>query len=84
MHMLNIRYQPLRHTSSWDISITHSRRQVKDTIEENPSLKSHLKRIINKAYGYARLEATVQTGLEEKTFPNESPWTIEEILEGEK
>lgn len=81
MHMLKVRYQPSYHTISWDLSIKNARLETKETLDENPSLKPKLKEIIKNAYKSAKIKAAEETGLDEKIFPEECPWTIEEILE---
>lgn len=84
VHLLKIKYQPSFHTRSWDISVKNSRMQFLDTLNENPSFKPILKEILLNTYKTARLEAALQTGLDEKTFPEECPWTIDEILKEER
>lgn len=80
MHMLKVKYQPERHTKSWDLSIKNSRHQAKKVLKENPSLKPKLQQSLKDAYFSARLEAAIETGLEERAFPKECPWKIDEIL----
>ncbi len=80
MHMLKVTYQPTRHTKSWDLSIKNSKHKAKKILKENPSLKSKLHSLLKEAYFSARLEAAIETGLEEQTFPKECPWKISEIL----
>ncbi len=85
MHMLKSKYQPEKKTRSWDLSIKNSRREAKLVLKENPSLKPKLQEIYKDAYEGAIVGAALETGLEEKIFPKECPWTIEEILgEGKK
>lgn len=81
LHLLKCKYQPTRHSKSWDLSIKNSSRQFLRTLKENPSLKPKLKEILEDAYFSARLEAAQETGLDEETFPENCPWTIEEIIE---
>lgn len=80
MHMLKIHYQPGKHTKSWDLSIKNSRHKAKKVLKENPSLKPKLKSLVKEAYFSARLEAAIETKLDEKIFPKECQWTLEEIL----
>jgi uncharacterized protein DUF29 len=80
-HMLKVRFQPDYHTLSWDLSIKNARLEAKETLEENPSLKPKLKEIFKNAYKSAKIKAATETQLSEKTFPQECPWTIEEIME---
>jgi mannitol-1-phosphate/altronate dehydrogenase len=80
MNMLKIKYQPHMHTKSWDLSIKISSHKTKDILEDNPSLKPHLREIINDSYESARLEAAKETGLNEEIFPEECPWTVRDVF----
>jgi len=80
LHLLKIKFQPEKHTLSWDLSVKKSKFQAKKTIYKNPSLKSKLDEIILDAYYAATLEAAQETGLDEETFPIECPYTKQELL----
>lgn len=80
MHMLKVKFQPENHTKSWNLSIKNSKFKAKTVLKENPSLKPKLSEILKEAYFAARLDAALETGLDEKKFPKECPWKIEEIL----
>jgi hypothetical protein len=81
LHMLKIKYQPLLRSRSWDNSVAFSIRQAQEVLEDNPSLKSKLQKSLERSYFRARYEASKQTGLELESFPQECPWTMEQILE---
>lgn len=83
MHMLKIKYQPAKKSRSWDLSVRGARRQANRVLHNNPSLRPKLNTLIADAYYSARLEAAIETGLDEKKFPKECPWTKEEILSEE-
>src|ERR1700722_3477118 len=80
MHMLKVKYQPGKHTKSWNLSIENARLELKEVLKENPSLKPELETIIKEAYARARLEASIETGLDKKSFPKACPWQAKEIL----
>jgi hypothetical protein len=80
MHMLKVKYQPSKHSKSWDHTIKNSNHKAHKTLQENPSLKSKLKEILEDAYFSARLDASSETGLDEKTFPEKCPWALKEIF----
>lgn len=80
MHKLKIKYQPGMHTNSWDNSIKNSTFQIEKLIRKNPSLKTYIPEIFQDAYYTARLDASSDTRLEEKTFPKKCPWELKEIL----
>jgi hypothetical protein len=80
MHMLKAKYQPAKHSKSWDLSIKNSRQKFKKILSQNPSLKPKLAAILKDSYESARLDAALETKLDEKIFPLKSPWTMTEIL----
>lgn len=83
-HMLKIRYQPEKHTRSWDLSIRNGLNIYKRILRKNPSLKHYIDEISKEAYEDAIFWASDETEIDEKVFPKECPWTIEEILEERK
>ena len=80
MHLLKWKYQPERRGSSWHDSIVNGRIQIDDLLENNPSLKSQLKNLIDKAYPKAKRYASQQTKLPLITFPEQCPFTAEQII----
>ena len=83
-HLLKIKFQPEKHTPSWDRSIKSCLTQARRLLRKNPSLKHYLEEIFMDAYEDSIPWAADETGLDEDIFPKECPWTIEEILNGEK
>ncbi|MBF0333316.1 MAG: DUF29 domain-containing protein [Alphaproteobacteria bacterium] len=79
-HLLEWRYQPSRRGASWYASITNTRRDLADHLDDNPSLKAMLGAAIAKAYGRAILEAAAETGLDRETFPATCPWGFERVM----
>ena len=80
MHLLKARYQPTKHSKSWDLSIKNSRQKFKKVLKKNPCLKPKLPEILIDSYESARLDAALETKLDEKAFPINCPWKIEEVL----
>lgn len=80
LHLLKQKYQPEKKTRSWELSIKASRKKANRILSKNPSFKRFLGQWREEAYEDAIIAASVETGLEEKTFPKECPWTIDEIL----
>ncbi|MEN8236161.1 MAG: DUF29 domain-containing protein [Pseudomonadota bacterium] len=80
MHLLKIKYQPEKHTRSWDNSVKNSIFQSQKILKENPSLKPKLDSISKDAYYSARLNASSETGLRESTFPKKCQWDIKKLL----
>jgi len=80
MHKLKVEYQKEKHSRSWDLSIKNSTLKVNRLIRKNPGLKSKLHDIFNDAYESARLEAAIETGLDEDIFPETCLWQYENFL----
>lgn len=80
LHLLKIKYQPGKHTRSWDLSVKNAEYQAKKVYAQNPSLIKYLPEIFKDAYYIARLRAIDETGLEEDAFPKNCLWKIEEIF----
>lgn len=79
MHLLKWRYQPERRGTSWRMSIDNGRYQIADILEESPSLKSQMDALTTKEYSRARKNAAGETGLPLTTFPEQCPFTVEQI-----
>lgn len=80
MHKLKVEYQKEKHSRSWDLSIKNSTLKINRLIRKNPGLKSKLNDIFNDAYESARLEAAIETGLDEDIFPETCFWQYENFL----
>ena len=82
MHLLKCQYQPERKTKSWVNTISNSRNQIQDCLEDTPSLQCFLEdwEWIEKYYRRARRDAAKETQMPIETFPLECPFTIEQVL----
>ena len=69
MHLLKIEYQPTFRSQSWDTSVRLARMEIEEILSDNPSLNPKVDKIFTKSYRAARLDAALETGLDEKTFP---------------
>lgn len=83
LHKLKYEFQPSKRSHSWVYSLRNAREESLDTLNENPSLKPQVDELIKKAYKYARNDAIIETGLDEKAFPKKCPWTFDEIMKGD-
>jgi hypothetical protein len=79
MHLLKWQYQPERRGTSWRTSISKGRNAIERTLEYSPSLKRQLPEMIIAEYRRARKEASLETGLPLTTFPEQCPFTVEQI-----
>lgn len=80
-HLLKWVYQPERRGNSWLATIEAQRLELADLLEDNPSLKYQLDQQFEKAYVKAVLFAVKETNLPKTTFPKESPFTLEQVLD---
>jgi hypothetical protein len=79
-HLLKWQYQPEKITDSWRYSIFEHRKRIFKAFRKSPSLKRHFEQIIDEVYDDARKSASVETRLSLRTFPENNPFTKEEIL----
>ena len=80
-HLLKWTYQPTRRGESWSRTIFEQRGAIEVVLNESPSLRPTYPDILDAAYRYARGWAANETGLPEKIFPAECPWTVAECLD---
>lgn len=80
MHMLKWDHQPERRGRGWALSIKTQRLDLEDVLEGNPGLKPRIGEAIESAYRKARIEAALETGLEEAVFPEQCPYSWNDIV----
>ncbi|HVH81803.1 MAG TPA: DUF29 domain-containing protein [Stellaceae bacterium] len=78
-HLLKWQYQPGHQSRSWSSTIREQRQEIADLLDESPSLRSAANDF-TRIYARARTKAVRETGLPEETFPDECPYTPEQIL----
>jgi hypothetical protein len=83
MHLLKYKYQPKKRTNSWLFTIVEQRKRLKDSFKDSPSLKPYFLEVFDECYQDAIDLATAETGLPRETFPNQSPFLPEQILNPE-
>jgi len=66
---------------SWKDTIIEQRYHLVDLLEENPSFERFLADTIVTAHPKALKIAIKETGLPKSVFPNECPYTIEQLLD---
>lgn len=80
-HLLKWKFQPGRRGSSWKRSIRDQRSELDDIIETSPSLRRYLQEQVTRRYLGATLEAAEETGLAIGLFPEECPFTVEQVFD---
>lgn len=83
LHLLKYRYQPDKRSKSWTSSICEHQQRIFRSFRESPSLKRYFETVIPESYNDARKLASKETGLIMDVFPEECPFTLEEILDQE-
>ena len=80
MHLLRWMYQSGKRKGGCEACIRVSRRDLKKVLSENPSLRNYPAAQLADVYLGARVEAEKETGLDFETFPDNCPFSIDEIL----
>ena len=80
-HLLKWEFQPNKRSKSWFITMRGQRREIRDLLDENPSLKPYLPEALQKAYKAGIDLAVRETSLTDENFPDECPYAIEQVLD---
>lgn len=80
-HLLKWQHQPSFRGKSWELTIKEQRLRIDKIIRDNPSLKTQLEFCFFDAYPFAVLQAAKETGLDEKIFPNQCEWNLQQVLD---
>ncbi|MCB2263024.1 MAG: DUF29 domain-containing protein [Candidatus Thiosymbion ectosymbiont of Robbea hypermnestra] len=80
-HLLKWRYQPdYPNRKSWRATINTQRRSVAKLLDENPSFRAELGKVIAEAYPDALDLAVAETPFDYDAFPESCPWDQAQIL----
>ena len=79
-HMLKWDHQPARRSRSWILSIKVQRIAVRRVMDANPGLAPRIPEAIRFGYEAARVEAARETDLDEHIFPEQCPYSWEDIV----
>ena len=82
-HLLEWRFQPELRGNRWRNTIDVQRFDVKELLEDNPSLASGLNERMEKAYRKSVMLAVRETGLSKMAFPVACPFSTEQLLSEE-
>ena len=81
-HLLKWQFQPALRSRSWQATIIEQREELADLLAENPSLRARLPEDLPDAYARGRRWAMTETGLLD--LPESSPFSVEQVLDGEQ
>lgn len=79
-HLLKWQYQPEKRSNSWLGSMREQRIRIARLLENNPSLKRKIPEAIKAIYQDAIEIAAVETQLSISLFPQNCPYTVEQLL----
>lgn len=79
-HLLKWKFQPIRRSKSWMLTIKNQRFEILDLLEESPSLKHQIELKFNHAYEKAKIICSEQTGIDESELPENCPFSLKECL----
>ena len=79
-HLLKYQFQPEHRSPSWRGTIREQRKQLNGLLSDSPSLLSQLMEELQDSYVSARMLAAGETGLSERVFPENCPFTIDQML----
>lgn len=81
-HVLKWEFQPRKRSRSWESTIRTQRYDLKDLLESR-TLENYALEILPKAYARAVKQAVTETGLAQRRFPQECPYTLNDLLSEE-
>jgi hypothetical protein len=82
-HLLKWKYQPGARSKSWSATIREQRREIAQVVEDSPSLKSYPAEQLRNSYPGARLIASQETGIAFDLFPEQCPFSSDNVLDSE-
>jgi hypothetical protein len=82
LHLLKWQYQPQRRTPSWRTTIRLQRDELARLLKLSPGLKPKRRAALLDAYTGAREDAADATRLPLGRFPEQCPYTLEEVEGG--
>src|SRR5579872_3863392 len=80
-HLLKWKFQPIKQSKSWQLTIKEQRFQLIKLFEESPSLKHEIELKLEEAYEQAMIIAERETGFEENNFPKNCPFSLKQVLD---
>jgi hypothetical protein len=80
-HLLKWKYRPGARSPCWSGTIREQRRRIGYVLRDSPSLRSHPSLVFSDQYLGARLAAAAETGIDYTLFPEQCPFTADEVLD---
>lgn len=83
-HLLKLKYWQAEQNNNsrhWQGEITNFRKQIKDELEDSPSLVPYLLEVLDECYRDGRAIAAAKSGLAIEVFPEKAIANLEQILD---
>ncbi|MCC6777396.1 MAG: DUF29 domain-containing protein [Hyphomicrobiales bacterium] len=80
-HLLKWKFQPGGRGNSWVATIFEQRQRLIGLVEESPSLREFQRQEVSNSYRAARLLAAKETGIALGVFPDDCPFTPEQVVD---
>jgi hypothetical protein len=80
LHLLKWQAKPDLRGPSWRSTLRTQRREIRDLLQQSPSLRREVPDMVRDAYGDAVKVAVDETELPAKTFPKTCPYEPDEVL----
>jgi DNA repair ATPase RecN len=83
-HLLKLKYwesEVVRNQAHWKGEILNFRQQIRDELQDSPSLRPFLKQIFDDCYEDARKIASIRANLALDIFPEDAIASLEQILD---
>jgi hypothetical protein len=80
-HLLKWKYQPGHRGPGWTGTIFEQRGQLADILKSSPSLRDYFRKQVEDRYLSGRLLAAKETGIAFGLFPEECPFTVDQVLD---
>ena len=81
LHLPKWRYQPDKRGASWRQSIRNGRIEIQELLKDSPRLARQMAQMAAKMYPVARADVVDETELGAATFPEQCPFTVEQVLD---
>lgn len=82
-HLLKWEFQSEKQSKSWRATIREQRRRIQRLLNKSPSLQPYLLQALEEAYQDGLDLAVRETSLDEDDFPQECPYSLEQVLNPE-
>lgn len=80
LHLLKWRVQVLHRFPGWSGTVREQRRRIDKLLTESASLRPAINGLIAECYEAAREQAAEETGLPQTAFPENCPFSVDQVL----